>query len=156
ELPRAKGILASVAQRMPSARDLWFAYRVLSRCVSVGSRAESGFQLHMARGLVTYQFRQYSLDDILRVAEDPGSTAVGRYFSRHLSTMIPPGPPGTFVVNLRNDGELNQAVIIAAILKGQVPGSVGILDASGANEQFDFGGWAAQFEAKSGRLGRFL
>lgn len=155
-LPEACAIFGAVKRRMPGPDELWFAFRVLSRAISVGTRHETGFKLHMARGLVTDEYNQYDIDDLLEVASDPLSSSFGRYVEPHLARHLKRSPEANVVINVRNDGEFNQALIVAAILKSLNGRVVVILDTSDANEQFDFGSWLPSFVDRSAELGKYI
>ena len=151
QLHRAKKIIASVDTTVPSARALLFAYRVLSRCVSVASEFECGFRLHVARGVVLTDRDQYSFSDILGSARAPADFPLGKCIDSLIRTAefemsIAEEGPKIHIINLRNDGELLQAVLVASLFKQRFQNVVTILDASGANEQFNFGEWADLFE----------
>ena len=151
QLPRAKRILASIPDTVPSARDLLLAYRVLSRCVSVASEFETGFRLHVARGAVLTDLDQYDVANILRAAQAPIEHPLGKCITSLLTTAefdIEPtlDSPRIHVINLRNDGEFYQAAIVASLLKQKYQNVITILDASGANEQFNFGEWVNLFQ----------
>ncbi len=156
-LPEAKAILGSLSERLPTARELWFCFRVISRCVAIGSRFERGFQLHMARGLIIEDFRQYVLSDVLEAARDPQANRVGRLLESMLARSFPAEKLVSLaIINLRNDGELSQAILLASMLKGRHPGIVIVLDTSGGNEQFDFGSWTKAFFAHCDKLAPFI
>ncbi|HYL34617.1 MAG TPA: radical SAM protein [Bryobacteraceae bacterium] len=138
---QVKRLLAAFAERMLTADEIIFCFRVLSRCASLVSKHEPSLDLHLARGLLAKEYDQYQLAEVLKAAENPGGTGLGRYFAHLLELAGIPQEPAAAVVNLRNDGELNQAFLIASIIRKKSPATVIILDTSGANEQYNFGEW---------------
>jgi hypothetical protein len=155
DVGKAKLILGKYSTAMPTAAELMFCYRVLSRCATIASRTP-GIQVHLARGLVATEYDQYKLSDILRVAETPLTTAVGRCLNDLLFSQRIPIEPRLTVINLRNDGELSQAFLLAALLRASDPDAVIILDASGANEQFDFGQWIPVLQKSAAAVSRYI
>ena len=156
ELNRAKAVLASFSTRMPSAAELMFCFRVLSRCAGIMSRHQQGLETHLTRGLVATEYNQYSLSDVLKAAEAPETTAVGRCLTDLLTLVDVPNSPVAAVINLRNDGELNQAILLGCILKRRWPEVAVILDTSGANEQFNFAEWVPLLTGAAPEIGKYL
>jgi hypothetical protein len=156
ELGRGKTILGLFSKQMPSAVELMFSFRVISRCVAIASRHQVGFDVHLTRGLISTEYDQYRLADILRAAEAPHDTAVGQCLNKFLSALNLHESPAVTVINLRNDGELNQAILLASIIKSKYPEAAIVLDASGANEQFNFGEWVPLFRASAAHFSRYV
>lgn len=156
QLPKAKALLGAYADRMLTAEEVIFCFRVLTRCTALVSRYEPAFDLHLARGIVAKEYNQYKLTDVLAGAQAPLETHLGRYLAGLLREAAIPTQPGAVVINIRNDGELNQAFLLASILKSWYLGIVVVLDASGANEQYSFGEWVPLLTASSERVSRYF
>lgn len=156
DLPAACAVLGAVARRIPSAAEILFSFRVFSQCAAIASRRGAGYAVHLARGLVCTELDPYRLAEILRAAAAPGETALGRLLEGLLAEAGAPERPDVVVINLRNDGELLQAFLLAAIYKRRSPGTVVILDASGANEQYNFGQWVPLLQGAAGEVARYL
>jgi hypothetical protein len=141
---------------MPSAAELLFVFRVITRCIAIVSRQQQGLEAHLTRGLLCTEYDQYQLAQILTAAQSPLETAVGRCLNDLLNTLDLPPTPTVAVINLRNDGELNQAILLASLLKQRAPTTTVVLDTSGANEQFNFGEWVPLFTARARELSPFV
>lgn len=70
-LAAAKSLLAAFSERMLSAAEIIFCFRVLSRWVALVSRHEPAFDLHLARGLFAKEYNQYRLNEVLEAAQKP-------------------------------------------------------------------------------------
>jgi hypothetical protein len=156
DLRAACSILGAVAQRMPSAAELLFCFRILAQCGAIASRRDAGFAVHFARGLVCTDLDQYRLSEILRAAAAPEHTAVGRLLATLLVAADAPEHADVVIINLRNDGELVQAFLLAALYKQRSPETVVILDTSGANEQYNFGQWVPLLRGAADEVSRYI
>lgn len=156
-LDEARNILGRSSVRLAAAPDLVFCYRVVLECARIASLAQHGFKVHIARGLVALECDQRNLSSIIELASRVHESAVGRSLDRFLATVSFPEPgPEVCVINLRNDGELYQAVSLAAWLKMKFPATIVILDTAGGNEQYNFGEWTPVFQRNREQLSRFL
>jgi hypothetical protein len=156
ELGQAKAILRLFSQRMPSAAELLFCFRVISRCVAIASRHQEGFDVHLTRGLICTEYDQYRLSDILKAAAEPHGTALGRCLLGLLKCLHLPDDTAAAVITLRNDGELNQAILLASIVRRTCPAATIILDTSGANEQFNFNEWVPLLRASASTIRSYI
>ena len=156
ELERAKSILGLFSKEMPTAAELLFVFRVISRCAAIASRHEVGLELHLTRGLFCTEYDQYRLTDILKAAEAPNEVSVGRCLGELLGSLDLPEEPQVAVISLRNDGELNQAILLASILKRRCFATSIILDTSGANEQYNFGEWVPLLRNSAHAVSRYI
>ena len=156
-LEDARAILGKSSVRLPAAPDLLFCYRVILECARIASLAQQGYKVHIARGLMAMECDQRSLESITQLASRVHESAIGNLFDQLLAGVsFPGGGPEISVINLRNDGELYQAVALAAWLKTKFPATIVILDAAGGNEQYNFGEWVPVFHRKRDELARFL
>jgi len=156
DLPKATSVLRSFFQTMPSAADLIFCFRVITRCVAIVSRAAEGLDVHLARGIIATEYDQYRLRDILQRAAAPTNAAVGRCLEELLNGFDLDGSPKAVIIGLRNDGELHQAIILASLVKQRWRDARVVLDASGANEQFAFVEWVSLFERHRAELSKYI
>jgi hypothetical protein len=156
DLPAACAILGEVAQRIPSAAELVFSFRVLAQCGAIAARRDAGFAARLARGLVCTDLDQYQLSEILRAAAAPETTGVGRLLAALLAAADVTERADVVVINLRNDGELVQAFVLAALCKQRWANAVVILDASDANEQYNFSQWVALLQSAASAVAPYL
>ncbi|HEX8240498.1 MAG TPA: radical SAM protein [Allosphingosinicella sp.] len=149
-------VFGSVPSRMPDADELLFAYRVIQRLIEIANRGESGVQIHQARGPLSADFDTFDLAAVLTCAEQPAGTGLGRQLSGLLDLAVLPTSLEIVIINIRNDAEIAQAVIVAALLKRRLPSLKVILEAAGGNEQFDFSALVKPFATNASNLGKFV
>jgi hypothetical protein len=156
ELDTARSVLATFSRQIPTAAELFFCFRVLNRCVAVASRHEQGLEVHLTRGIIDLEHSQYVLAEILKAAAEPLKSAIGQCLKDLLDCIPLPDDPLALVINLRNDGELNQAIALAGIWKRRWPECKVILDTSGANEQFSFAEWIPLLKGARATIGQYV
>lgn len=156
EIVKVKSLLGEFSERMLSAEEIIFCFRVLERCTAVASLDERAFELHLGRGIVSQEYDPYSLTEILRAAAKAGESALGRYLAGLLPFEAIGCEPAAIVINLRNDGELIQAFLVAALIKQKWPNAVRILDSSGANEQYNFGEWVQPLTSRRDAVSQYF
>ena len=155
-LPQVKKIMNEISVRLPKPNELWYSFRTLSHCSSIASRMEKGFKLHLSRGLVALEYNQYNIEEVLSYTESTRNTSLKKYFNKLANKYINTSNKNIYIFNIRNDGELHQILILCKLIKDQHPDSITILEASDANEQFDFSQWVKLFKEKASKLGNLL
>ncbi|HYL34622.1 MAG TPA: radical SAM protein [Bryobacteraceae bacterium] len=156
-LDEVRAILGRASLSLPAAPELLFCYRVILECARIASLAQRGYKVHIARGLVALECDQWDLTAIVQVASQVGQSAIGNLLDELLrNVQFPAGGPKIAIVNLRNDGELYQAICLAAWLKARFANTTVVLDAAGGNEQYNFGEWVPLFRKHRETLGLFL
>lgn len=156
-LDEARALLGRTSLRLPKAADLLFCYRVILECARIASAGQRGYKVHIARGLVAEECDQRDLSSILAIANKLHESAIGALFQELLSAVpFPASGPEVAVINLRNDGELYQAIALAAWIKSRSPCTAVVLDAAGGNEQYNFGEWIPAFHRHAEALSRYL
>jgi hypothetical protein len=155
ELGRVRRILRDSSETLPLASDLAFCYRVLSTVIQTCPFPVPGAAIHLARGLTFDSIAQYDIAAMLEALTSPHGL-------RHVvmfEDLLPLQDRRAFriaFINLRNDGELYQALLLAHILKKRDSGCQVVLDAAGGNEQFSFSDWVPAFQRHRAQLSRLI